>query len=150
MPSPGARLKGQEVEVRVVNAGTVVTSIAAVATFNEQTILETKQDGFLGEAVDRFDDILRGYGFDLEFQINEAAWIDLQTAIIDRAQRKTPEVVFNVVRTDFYSNGDTLIITYTDVKFGAQPLSIASRGDFVKVKLEGKCSERTVQKNSLP
>lgn len=145
-----ARLKGQEVEVRVVNAGAVVTAIAAVGTFNEQTMLETKQDGFLGEGVDRFDDILRGYGFDMEFQVAEASWIDLQTAIIDRAQRKTPEVVFNVIRTDFYANGDTLIVTYTDVKFGAQPLSIASRGDFVKVKLEGKCSERSIQKNSLP
>ena len=145
-----ARLKGQEVEIRVVNAGNVVTSIAAVATFNEQVMLETKQDGFLGETVDRFDDILRGYGFDLEFQVAEAAWIDLQSAIIDRAQRKTPEVVFNVIRTDFYANGDTLIITYSDVKFGAQPLSIASRGDFVKVKIEGKCSERAIQKNALP
>jgi len=36
------------------------------------------------------------------------------------------------------------------VRFGAQPTSIASRGDFVKVKVEGKSSERTVQKNSLP
>jgi hypothetical protein len=145
-----SRLKGQEVEIRVVNAGNVVTSIAAIATFNEQVMLETKQDGFLGEVVDRFDDILRGYGFDLEFQVSEAAWIDLQTAIIDRAQRKTPEVTFNVIRTDFYANGDTLIVTYSDVKFGAQPLSIASRGDFVKVKIEGKSSERTIQKNSLP
>lgn len=145
-----SRLKGQEVEVRVTRAGSVESSIAAIGTFNDQVMLETKQDGFLGELTDRFDDIMRGYGFDLEFQVSEAAWIDFQEAMIARSQRLTPDVVFNVIRTDFYSNGDTLIITYMDVKFGAQPTTIASRGDFVKVKLEGKCSQRSVQKNSLP
>lgn len=145
-----SRLKGQEVEVRVTRAGSVENAIAAIGTFNDQVMLETKQDGFLGELTDRFDDIMRGYGFDLEFQVSEAAWIDFQEAMIARSQRLTPDVVFNVIRTDFYSNGDTLIITYMDVKFGAQPTTIASRGDFVKVKLEGKCSQRSVQKNSLP
>ncbi|HOA00801.1 MAG TPA: hypothetical protein PKI27_00685 [Dermatophilaceae bacterium] len=145
-----ARLKGQEVEIRLVQAGQPLTTIAAIGSFNDSVMLETKQDGFLGEPVDRFDDILRGYSMDLEFQVTQAAWVDFQTAIIDRAQRKTPDMVFNVVRTDFYSNGDTLILTYKDVRFGAQPTSIASRGDFVKVKVEGKSSERTVQKNSLP
>lgn len=145
-----ARLKGQEVEIRVTRGGSVVNSITAIGTFNDQVMIETLQDGFLGEVTDRFDDIVKGYGFDLEFQVSEAAWIDFQQATIDRAQRLTPDVIFNVIRTDFYSNGDTLIITYMDVKFGPQPTSIASRADFVKVRLEGKCSNRTVQKNSLP
>lgn len=145
-----ARLKGQEVEIRLTRAGSVENAIAAIGTFNDQVMLETKQDGFLGELTDRFDDVMRGYGFDLEFQVSEASWIDFQTAMIDRSQRSTPDVLFNVIRTDFYSNGDTLVITYMDVKFGAQPTTIASRGDFVKVKLEGKCSQRSVQKNALP
>lgn len=145
-----ARLKGQEVEIRITRAGSVENAIAAIGTFNDQVMLETKQDGFLGELTDRFDDVMRGYGFDLEFQVSEASWIDFQTAMIDRSQRMTPDVLFNVIRTDFYSNGDTLIIAYMDVKFGAQPTTIASRGDFVKVKLEGKCSQRSVQKNALP
>lgn len=145
-----SRLKGQEVEIRLTQAGTPVSSVSAIGSFNDAVMLETKQDGFLGETVDRFDDVLKGYSFDLEFQISNAAWIDMQNAIIDRATRKTPDVVFNVIRTDFYSNGDTLIFTYKDVKFGPQPTSIGNRGDFVKVKLEGKCSERSTKKNALP
>jgi hypothetical protein len=144
-----ARLKGQEVEIRITRDAGVQSSISAIGTFNDSVMLETKQDGFLGELADRFDDVMRGYSFDLEFQISEAAWVDFQRSMIDRSQRKTPDVVFNVIRTDFYTNGDTLIMTYLDVKFGAQPTTIASRGDFVKVKLEGKCSERSDQKNSF-
>lgn len=143
-------MKGQEVEIRITRAGSPENTISAIGNFNDNVMLETKQDGFLGEIVDRFDDVMRGYGFDLEFQVSEAAWIDFQTAMIDRSQRATPDVIFNVIRSDFYSNGDTLIFTYMDVKFGGQPTTIASRGDFVKVKLEGKCSQRSVQKNALP
>lgn len=145
-----ARLKGQECEIRITRAGSVEASIAAIGNFNDQVMLETKQDGFLGELEDRFDDVFHGYSFDLEFQVSNAQWIDFQTAMIERSQRLTPDVVFNVIRTDFYSNGDTLILTYMDVKFGPQPSNIPSRADFVKIKLEGKCSKRTVQKNALP
>ena len=150
MAAGDARLKGQEVEIRLTQAGTPLTTVSAIGSFNDSVMLETKQDGFLGELADRFDDFLRGFSFDLEFQLTQAAWVDFQEAIISRAQRKTPDTIFNVIRTDFYSNGDTLIMTYKNVKFGAQPSTIASRGDFVKVKIEGKCMERTTQKNSLP
>lgn len=145
----GPRLKGQEVEIRLVQDANVLMTIAAIGSFNDTVDTETKQDGFLGEKVDRFDDVLKGFSLDLEFQVNQAAWIDLQTAIINRATRTVLGTVFNVVRIDFYSNGDSAILTYKDVKFGPQPTSISNRTDFVKVKLSGKCSERTVQKNAV-
>lgn len=144
------RLKGQEVSVRVINAGNVVAEIDSVSSFNDATAFELKEDGFLGEGVNRFDEILNGFGGDMEIQIAKAAWITLQQSIIDRAQRLTPEVVFNVVRTDLFANGDSLIFTYQDVHWGEMPTTVASRGDFVKVKLTFKCSERPYKQNALP
>lgn len=144
------RLKGQEVSIRIINAGVVVAEIDTVSSFNDEVALELKEDGFLGETANRFDEILNGYGGDMEIQISKANWVLLQQAIIDRAQRKTPEVVFNVVRTDLFSNGDSAIFTYSDVKWGPIPTSVASRGDFVKPKLQFKCSERPYKLNSLP
>jgi hypothetical protein len=144
------RLKGQEVSIRVVNAGNVVAEIDSVSNFNDSTALEIKEDGFLGEVVNRFDEILNGFGGDLEIHLTKANWIALQQSIIDRAQRLTPEVVFNVVRTDLYPNGDSIIFTYADVHWGDQGTSIGSRGDFVKVKLNFKCSERPYKVNALP
>jgi len=143
------RLKGQEVEIRVISNGDILHVIKAVGSFNEQVMLEALQDGFLGEVVDRFDDILKGYGGDTEFQIHTAVWSKFQEDIVSRAQRKYPNMQFNVGVTEFYSDGSTRALTYVDVQFGQQTLSIASRSDYVKVKIEFKCSERLVTYNGV-
>lgn len=144
------RLKGQEVSIRVIQAGNVITSIDSISTFNEAVALELKEQGYLGETVNRFDEILNGFGGDFEFHVNKADWHEVVTAIIDRATRRVPDLVFNVVRTDFYPNSDTAVFTYQDVKWGAIPTSVASRGDYVKVRGEFKCEERPVAVNALP
>lgn len=144
------RLKGQEVAVRVIRAGNVITSIDSVSAFNDTVALELKEQGYLGETVNRFDEILNGFGGDFEFHVNKADWHSLVDSILDRATRKTPDVVFNVIRTDFYPNGDTAIFTYQDVKWGAIPTAVASRGDYVKPRMEFRCEERPVKVNALP
>lgn len=144
------RLKGQEVSIRVIQAGTVIGAIDSVSSMNDNVNIELKEDGFLGESVNRFDEVLNGFGGDFDFQVTRANWEDLVKAILDRATRLTPDVVFNVIRTDFFPNGDTNIYTYVDVHWGAIPTSIPSRGDYVKPRLEFKCSERPVQTNALP
>lgn len=135
------RLKGQEVEIRITQAGVLSTAIKAPASFNETVKFEKKEDGFLGETTNRYDTIYNGVDGSIEFQVSDQEWMLLQQAIQDKARRKTPDVKFNLVRTDFYANGDTPSRTYTDVEFGPQPTSVASRGDFVKVTLDFSCSE---------
>lgn len=145
-----SRLKGQEISIRVVQDATTVDTLDSIGSFNEEVALEIKEDGFLGEPVNRFDEILNGFSGDFEMQLTNAAWVRWQQAIIDRATRRRPALKFNVVRTDFYASGDSSIFTYKDVKWGAQPTSLGSRGDYVKVKASFKCSERAVQTNALP
>lgn len=142
---PGLRLKGQDISVRVIRAGVVEASIDSLSTFNDNIALELKEDGFLGETVNRFDEILNGYGGDFEFQVHRGDWNLLTKAITDRASRRTPDVQFNVVRTDFYPNGDSCIYTYENVFWGPIPTSVASRGDFVKPRMEFRCSSRPQQ-----
>ena len=148
--SQSARLKGQEISVRVLQDGKLIASIDSVASFNEEVDLEIKSDGFLGESVNRFDEILNGFGGDFEMQLTSSAFSTFQEAIIARATRRTPNVVFNVVRTDLYPNGDSAIFTYKNVFWGAQPTSVGARGEYVKAKANFKCSERPVQNNALP
>ena len=143
------RLKGQEVKIAITQGGAVVNEINSIGSFNDSTDLELKEDGFLGEPVNRFDEVLNGFGGDFEIQMNTANWVLLQQAIIARARRDTPATQFNIIRTDFYANGETSIFSYLDVKWGAQPTTIGSRGDFVKVRMEFRCSERGVQTNAL-
>ncbi len=147
---PDLRLKGQEVSIRSIRGGVVIDSIDSVSTFNQETMLELKQDGFLGETVNRFDSIFNGHGGDFEFHVHNNRWVAFERSIIDKAQRNTPDLVYNVIRTDFYPNGDNTIYTYRDVQWGAIPHTIASRGDYVKIKASFQCSERPEQVNNLP
>lgn len=144
------RLKGQEISVRVVNAGVVVQEIDSISNLNEATMLELKEAGYLGETTNRFDEILNGFSGDFEFNITRANWIALELAIIARARRQTPDVVFNVVVTDLQPNGESVIKTYLDVAWGELPRSVPGRGDYVKPKLQFKCAERAVAVNALP
>jgi hypothetical protein len=144
------RLKGQEISIRVIDDGVVDSTIDSVASFNDEAMLELKEDGFLGELVNRFDEIFNGFGGDMEIQLTKGNWIQLQLAIIERAQRKVLSRVFNVVRTDLFANGDTIIYTYSDVNWGPMTSTVASRADFAKVKMQFKCSTRATQVNALP
>ncbi len=145
----GQRIKGQEISIRVTRGGAVVDTIDSVASFNESVALEIKEDGFLGEAVNRFDEILNGYGGDFETQLTTSSWQRFQQAVIDRATRKDPTIVFNVIRTDLYPDGSSLVVTYLDVKWGEQPMSVGTRGDYAKVKASFKCSDRSSQENQI-
>lgn len=144
------RLKGQEISVRVVNDGVVAAEFDSIASFEDNTDIKEMEDGFLGEQVNRFDNALNGFGGGFEMQLTSANWLLLKQAVIAKAKRETPQVVFNVVVTDLFANGDSVITTYSDVTFGPIPKSVASRTDFVKVKWSFKCSQQGEQINALP
>lgn len=139
------RLRGQEVEVRILTNGTPEATITAIASFEETFKLEKKEDGFLGEVTNRYDHIYNGIDGKLEIQVNTNDWITFQNAIKAQAQRKQPGTVINMTRTDYYANGQTTVITYGDCKFGPQPTSVAGRGEFVKVSMDFSCSDRDEQ-----
>jgi len=144
------RIKGQEISLRVISGGQVVSEVNSVSAFNEAVALALKEAGYLGELVNRFDEILDGYGGDMDMNVTRASWLNFQLAVEARARREQPDLKFNVVRADLYPNGDNATFTYRDVHFGPMPTNIPSRGDYVKVHLEFKCSERAVAINALP
>lgn len=144
------RIKGQEISVRVINSGNVVAAIDSITTFDDSVDIDIKGVGYLGEFTDRFDNVMMGYSFNGELNLTNASADQLDQAIINKAQRLTPDLVFNVIRTDFYPNGDSNIYTYQDVTFGGIPTTVGGRAEFVKKKITGKCSERPVKTNQLP
>lgn len=143
------RLQGQQISIRIIEDGSVVNEIDSIGTFDDGVKLALKEDGFLGEPVNRFDEVLEGYTFSFEYQPTKADHMRLVLSIEERARREVPNRVFNIVRTDFFSNGSTAIFTYVDVKWGPAGTNVASRGDFAKIKMEGACSQRDVQINAI-
>lgn len=146
----GDRLKGQEVSIRVIDSGTMVASLDSITSFNEEMKSEIKEDGFLGEVANRFDDIFNGFGGDFEAQFRRADVTNFQTRVQERQQRKVVTRVFNIVRTDLYPDGTSTVFTYIDVKWGAMSTSAGSRTDFVKLKTSFACSNRANKQNALP
>lgn len=143
------RIKGQETSIKVIQAGIVIETIETIAVFNDSTNFETKEAGYLGETANRYDEVYNGVSGDFEFNVSRPGWNDFVKAIEDRATRKTPDVVFNIVRADLYPNGDSSIVTYEDVAWGPVPTNIPSRGDYIKVRMEFKCARKTVKNNAL-
>jgi hypothetical protein len=146
----GDRLKGQEVSIRVIDSGTMVASLDSITSFNEEMKSEIKEDGFLGEVANRFDDIFNGFGGDFEIHVRRSDYVNFQKRVKERQQRKVVTRVFNVVRTDLYPDGTSTVFTYIDVKWGAMSTSAGSRTDFVKMKTSFACSERADKQNALP
>ena len=143
------KLLGQDVTVRVVQDGTVVSEIVAIGSFDDSMETEIKEENYLGNAAAEYSDVFNGYKGNLEFQSARSGWTEFTEAIRARATRSNPGVVFNVVRSDTYANGDSAVFVYKDVAWGPQASAIAGRKEFAKHKLTFACSTRTVVRNQL-
>lgn len=143
--STAQRIKGQEVSILITNAGELEDTLTDIQNFNMEMELETKSMGYLGEKTNRQDSIFNGVKFDFEIHVHtEDVWAFLQ-AIHDKAQRLTPDTVFNISGIFTYPNGDQPEILLSDVSFGAVPVNIGSRGDYVKFKMQGTCEDIEIQ-----
>jgi hypothetical protein len=141
---PGNRIKGQEVSILFVRATVLEDTITDTSDWEFEPKLELKEQGYLGEKTNRHDEIFNGAKFSGTIHTHTQDWLTYQNAIIQRAKRITPDVVFNISAVLQYPNGDTPSVLLPDVHFGAQPISIRSRGDYVSVKLEGACDDWVV------
>ena len=143
--STAQRLKGQEVSILITNAGELEDTLTDIQNFNMELELETKAMGYLGEKTNRQDSIFNGVKFDFEIHVHtEDVWSFLQS-LHDKAQRITPDVVFNIQGVFTYPNGDQPEILLNDVSFGAVPMNVGSRGDYVKFKMQGTCEDVEIQ-----
>jgi len=135
------RLRGQEVQFQVTAGGVLSDAFNAVADFNDTLLFEKSTQGFLGESTDRKDFMFHGVDGNFSAQVQNANWMRFQTTLKGIAQRTTPDVKVNLIRTDFYSDGSTATRKYVDCKFGASPTAVPSRADFVKVTFDFSCAD---------
>lgn len=139
------RVKGQEVGINIVRGGVLEDTITAILNFDSEDKFEIIEKGYLGELSNRHDDIYNGTSGSLEFNPSTQDYLLFRLAVLDRAQRRTPDMVFNITKTLFFPNGQTPIVTFPDCKFGPMPETVASRPDYVKVKIAFACDATDVQ-----
>lgn len=145
--STAQRIKGQEVSLLIVQDGELQNTLVDIQNFNMEMSLETKEQGYLGEKTNRVDSIFNGVKFDMELHLHTQDYLSFVQAIHDKAQRLTPDVVFNITGVFSFPNGDQPELLLNDVAFGAIPQNIGARGDYVKLKLQGVCSDIEIQQS---
>lgn len=135
------RIKGQEVSVLVSVGAVPELSITDITNFNASIKVETKQQGFLGEFSDRVDMVYMVTGFDFEIHLHTQDYLKFAQAIKNKAQRLTPDVIFNITVVLQFPNGETPTVLLPDVAFGELPLNVPARADYVKSKVQGLVSD---------
>ena len=139
------RLKGQEVEVRISRAGVLLDTITKVTNFEFEVKVEMSEEGFLGATTNEYDEIFNGCSFSFEVHLDTPDWLDFQQRIVDKARRVTPDVQFSISAVLFWPGGATKAVIVPDAHFGALPISMGGRSEFVTASCEGGASSYTLQ-----
>lgn len=137
----GKRIRGQEVSILIILDGTTLDTLTAIKSFEFTFQQEIKNEGYLGETAERVDSIYKAIKGQLELHTSDKAAFVFAKAIIDKAQRRTPNVRVNIKCTFNYSNGDRVRATIPDVEFGDIPFNVANRTDYVSTRLDFAASE---------
>lgn len=135
------RIKGQEVEVLLVVDGKIQSQMTDVRSFEVAPKTEIKEEGYLGEKTNRYDEIYNGVRGRMELHFENQSVFDFWFAIIDRAKRRTPGVKVNIKSTLRFPNGQKPRVILQDVFFGEMPMNFAGRGDYGTLGLDFACSD---------
>lgn len=139
------RLRGSEVEIRVTRAGVLYDTITKVSNFEMEFKTELTEDSFLGSSTNEYDEVYNGVSFSFEVQLDTPDWLDFQQSLINKARRITPDVKFSISAVLFWPAGATRAVVIPDAHFGALPLSVGGKNEFVTAKCDGGASEAFIQ-----
>lgn len=140
----GTRLKGQEVEVRVIRAGSIEQSLTDVVSFEFSPKLEIKTQGYLGETTDRHDDVYAGCTGKMTLHLEGSKAQKFVRDVIDRARRRITTFKVNILATVSFPDGETQRVLFPDCKFGNPPTSLGGRSDYVSMTLDFACDDYKV------
>ena len=143
--STAQRLKGQEVSILIVQDGVLQDTLVDIQNFNLELEFEIKSQGYLGEKTNRKDYVFNGAKFDGELHVHTEDFLAFAQAVHDKAQRITPDTVFNITGVFSFPNGDQPELLLNDVSFGTIPINAGSRGDYVKTKIQGEVEDIEIQ-----
>lgn len=135
------RIKGQETTVVFTVDGVPQDSLSAVRSLTITPRFDKKEEGYLGEFQNRFDEIFNGVDFTLELNFGDPGVIDFMLKVKDRAQRRTPGVKIDMVSTLRFPNGNVTTVTLSDCFFGNMPIGFGSRSDYGTFSIDGSCAD---------
>ena len=134
------RIKGQEVTGSFTSPDGPEQGIGDIVSLEAELQMEILREGYLGETVDRRDDIFRGVSGRVEMHLETQDYLSFTQRIQDRAERRSPAAgVFNFTASFAFPNGQRPRVTFENVFFDAMPLRVADRGSYVTVTIAWEC-----------
>ena len=130
------RVRGDDVNILVTQDGDLQDTLTDVVDFDSTFMVELISKGYLGEKSERKDMIFKGVSFKMTMHLHKQDFVRFIKAIVNKAQRLTPDVVFSITGLFSFPNGETPVVLIPNVSFGEVPQTVPARGDYVKVKLE--------------
>lgn len=129
------RIKGQEVEILLIEDNVPLTSITDVRSFEMNIQLEILKEGYLGETTDRRDSIYRGFTGHVDVHFETRDIIDFSRRLIDKARRRTAGARVNMKVTLNIPDEDRVRVVLKDLSFGEIPIGFGSRSDYGSISL---------------
>lgn len=134
------RIKGQEVAIEVLVNGVQQATFSDVRSFSVTPRLEKKEEGYLGELTNRYDEIFNGVDFDLEVNFHDEGVLTFVSQVVERASRRVPGTVINIKARLNFPGGGSPKVVMQDCFFAEMPVNFGSRSDYGTFKLSGSCS----------
>lgn len=134
------RIKGQEVVLGFTSPDGDQQGLENVSNFEAELDIETLQEAYLGQTSDDYDDIFHGCSGQCDLHMKTADYIAFTQKVQDRAQRRTSaEGQFTATATFNFPNGTRARLTFEDLFFGALPLKVGGRAQYVTGTIQWKC-----------
>jgi len=135
-----SRIKGQEVEIRLVVDGAIESTLTDIRSFEVTPKFEKLEEQYLGETTKRYDEIFNGVDFSMDLHIENEAAFKFMKKIMDRAMRRVPGTKVNIKAKLNFSSGVTPIVILGDCFFEDVPLNFGGRSDYGQITISGSCS----------
>ena len=134
------RIKGQEVTLSFVTPDGRAEGLADIQSFEAEIQLEILREGYLGDTVERRDDIYKGVSGRCELHMESADYFAFTQLVQDRAERRTAAGgKFNATASFAFPNGTRARITFENIFFDALPLRVSDRASYVQATVAWEC-----------
>lgn len=131
----GQRIKGQDVELLLVEDNAPLTTITTVRSFEMTAQLEILKEGYLGETTDRRDSVYRGFSGKMDIHFDSRDVLDFAKRLIDKARNRVPGARVNCKVTLDFPDGDRVRMLLKDLSFGELPVGFGGRADYGTISL---------------
>jgi hypothetical protein len=136
----GQRLRGEDVSVNLLVDG-VAQVFVNINSFEFQSVTEVKEEGYLGEHSDRYDEIYKGYSGNFKMHNSGGELFTFLTIVKDRAQRRTPGVVINIKATLVFPSGERVRVILKNAFFETSGIATGSRDAYAESTIPFKGSD---------